>query len=150
TQRLIYADWLEEQGHPRAEFIRVQCEAAERERASAEDLRLVDDGGRDLHAQEQRLLRRHEKTWRAEDLGKRNINHQCTFRRGFVETVSMSAQTFLTRAEELFQRAPLRTVRLNEIRHVVAQLADCPWLAKVEVLDLSSRGNQIGDVGLER
>ncbi len=26
TPRLIYADWLEERGHPRAEFIRVQCE----------------------------------------------------------------------------------------------------------------------------
>src|SRR5205807_10301364 len=26
--RLIYADWLEERGDPRAEFIRVQCELA--------------------------------------------------------------------------------------------------------------------------
>lgn len=26
--RLIYADWLEEQGDPRAEFIRLQCALA--------------------------------------------------------------------------------------------------------------------------
>src|ERR1700677_1851891 len=26
--RLIYADWLEERGYPRSEFIRVQCEIA--------------------------------------------------------------------------------------------------------------------------
>ena len=28
TPRLIYADWLEERGDPRGEFIRVQCELA--------------------------------------------------------------------------------------------------------------------------
>jgi len=28
TPRLVYADWLEEHGDPRGEFIRVQCELA--------------------------------------------------------------------------------------------------------------------------
>ena len=29
TPRLIFADWLEENGDPRREFVRVQCELAE-------------------------------------------------------------------------------------------------------------------------
>jgi uncharacterized protein (TIGR02996 family) len=34
TPRLIYADWLEEQGDPRGEFIRLQCALAQKQMAS--------------------------------------------------------------------------------------------------------------------
>lgn len=53
--RLIYADWLEEQGDARAEFIRAQCE---RERLPWHEARWWQ-----LYDREQELLARHGKAW---------------------------------------------------------------------------------------
>jgi uncharacterized protein (TIGR02996 family) len=55
TPRLIYADWLDERGDPRGEFIRVQCELA---RLPQADSRL--DG---LRARERALLKDHQQEW---------------------------------------------------------------------------------------
>ena len=49
--RLVYADWLEERGNPRGEFIRLQCAL---ERMSQEDPRRES-----LQAREQELLAEH-------------------------------------------------------------------------------------------
>jgi uncharacterized protein (TIGR02996 family) len=55
TPRLIFADWLEEHGDPRGEFIRVQCELSRT---------AVDDPRRDELARRQRVLRDpNEKAW---------------------------------------------------------------------------------------
>src|SRR5262245_17894644 len=70
--RLIYADWLEENGEPeRAEFIRVQCELARLPRG--------DDRRPTLLARERRLFVTHGGTW-----GRGRLDER--FRRGFVET----------------------------------------------------------------
>src|SRR6266571_2688786 len=53
--RLIYADWLDERGDPRGEFIRVQCELA---RMSGDNPRRVG-----LEAREQELLKQNEQAW---------------------------------------------------------------------------------------
>ena len=71
TPRLIYADWLEEQGDPRGEFIRVQCELAkEREhktRSSTEYQR--------LYQRNELLERLHKKKW-LKPIPKRNTGAQ--------------------------------------------------------------------------
>ena len=55
TPRLIYADWLEEQGDPRGEFIRIQCALAG----------LPPDDARrpELGAREAALLESHREAW---------------------------------------------------------------------------------------
>jgi len=75
TARLVFADWLQENGHPeRAEFIRVQCELAR--------LDEWDEGRRPaLEKREKKLLKQFEKDWR------KNLPaelREAPFRRGFV------------------------------------------------------------------
>jgi uncharacterized protein (TIGR02996 family) len=105
--RLIYADWLEEQGDPeglaRAEFIRVQIE-----------LETLDEPGPRLwrlREREAELLG----TWRAEWVppGLRELVLGEEFRRGFVEGVTLTAGQFLERAEDVFRLAPVRRLRLS-------------------------------------
>jgi uncharacterized protein (TIGR02996 family) len=70
AHRLVYADWLDEQGNPeRAEFIRVQCELARLPCGSlpgrpptAEEL-AIDHARQTLQAREQDLLDRHARDW---------------------------------------------------------------------------------------
>src|SRR5947208_11915649 len=84
TPRLVYADWLEERGDPRSEFIRVQCAVA---RIAADDQRC-----HALQAREKQLLTEHARDW-CVPLGLEP--DQCEFRRGFVEAVEIHAARFL-------------------------------------------------------
>lgn len=52
--RWIYADWLEEQGNPRGEFIRIQCALA--------GTGLGESQRRELERRQQELLGKHEQT----------------------------------------------------------------------------------------
>ncbi len=56
--RLIFADWLEERGDPRGEFVRLQCELA--------PLRWDDPRRPELERRQAELLRRHGDEWRGE------------------------------------------------------------------------------------
>jgi uncharacterized protein (TIGR02996 family) len=97
TLRLVYADWLQERGDPRAEFIRVQVALA---RMAADDSQLGT-----LRARERDLLEEHAQDWCAPlglDL------EQCEFRRGFVEAAEIRADQFLKHPEVLLRAAPVR------------------------------------------
>src|SRR4051812_46356814 len=60
TPRLMYADWLQENGQPeRAEFIRVQCELARLEKGDASARK------KDLEKRERKLWRQHRQVWQA-------------------------------------------------------------------------------------
>ena len=74
--RLIYADWLEERGDPRGEFIRVQCQL--------EEIDEYDPRFKELKARERELLAAHEHEWLGELDGRVS---KWIFRRGFVEHV---------------------------------------------------------------
>jgi uncharacterized protein (TIGR02996 family) len=127
--RLIYADWLEEHGDPRGEFIRVQCALARPGRKTR---------WADLKAREQTLLAEYRKEW-IKPL--RGIWKMLRFRRGFVEGMTLTVQKFLERSERLFRLAPVRDVRLIEIDHfMVPALAACPHLAFLRGLSLSLGG----------
>lgn len=45
--RLVYADWLDEQGRPGGEFLRVDCDIARLDPAEFEQWELVEDGSRE-------------------------------------------------------------------------------------------------------
>ena len=118
--RLIFADWLDEHGHPRGEFIRVQVALS---RMSAGDPR------RDTLAdREAALLARFHAPW-SDPL--RGIAGWTEFRRGFIETVNIDGRTFLRRADDLFRLAPVRHIRFLDVGSTLERLTECPQLARL-------------------
>lgn len=125
--RLVYADWLEEQGNPRGEFIRLQCEL---------DAGVENEEQRiDLQIRERDLLDEYGEEWAGTvpSLVDRHI-----FLRGFVEYVVMTMPAFVSLAKELFELAPIRHAMLNCHRAGDAQpLADCRQLEQLNGLILA-------------
>src|SRR3954471_25092659 len=81
--RLIYADYLDERGDPRGEFIRLQIERP--------SLHFADPRRVELAERERELLRRHEDEWLG-PLSAVVSSHE--FRRGFVGYVMVMTDTF--------------------------------------------------------
>jgi uncharacterized protein (TIGR02996 family) len=136
TPRLVYADWLEENGDgDRAEFIRVQVQLA---------CRAEDDPRRPaLKLRERALLTRHEATWAGPFRGR---VESWQFRRGFVEQITTGAAKFLTQTEHLFRLAPIRHVRLRRATWCLHRLSECPFLARLTGLDLGGHVYRPGGV----
>ncbi len=139
--RLIFADWLEENGdQERAEFIRARIACA---RAEGPD--------RSQHFRRSReLLNRNCKRWVAPLA--RLVGHEPYepwitspgeadirfFPRGFLDEITMDARRFLDNAEELFAIAPLQVLALRGGGGLGEELAACPWLkwiCKVSFID---------------
>jgi len=132
--RLIFADWLEEHGDPRAEFIRVQCELAV--------LATDDPHHAELTKRERMLLDQHERLWAAA-FRRRALTWK--FHRGFVEEMRIPTLQFLEEATPLFRRAPIRHVSFFDDGKHLARLAVAPLLANLATVDLSH--SQVGDAG---
>ncbi len=97
--RLVYADWLEEHDRPeRAEFIRVECEAARADHSTDDYPRLL------RHSD--RLRATHGAEWFG-PLATGELAKIIITRRGFVDSASLSADFFALRADEIFAHAPL-------------------------------------------
>jgi uncharacterized protein (TIGR02996 family) len=142
TARLVYADFLDEEGGPanaaRAEFIRVQVRLAQFDEA---------DPARDaLEDRENELLRTHERDWLG-PLGAPVAKglKEWRFERGFVGKVRADARTLFSHGAELFDRHPISRVRLvpaeSSTPGPLARLAKREWWARVRALrltDLSS------------
>jgi uncharacterized protein (TIGR02996 family) len=146
--RLIYADWLEDQGVPeraaRGEFIRVQVEQA---RTSINDPCYLA-----LQIREEALLQTHWDAWVGplrEALGNPTgssfhnawldrpfaataLSH---FRRGFVETVTVTGRRFINCAEKLARLTPIRQVRLGLAGSLIDQIGQLSMLSQVESLE---------------
>jgi uncharacterized protein (TIGR02996 family) len=137
--RLIYADWLQEHENPRGEFIRVQVELA---RMAPDDPRRPE-----LAARERELLSQHEDEWVAPLWEFQPW--QYTFRRGFVEELSIPDTVFLDRGEQLVRLAPVLYLHLGHTEGPAraAGLAGSPALARLRGLDLG--GWPLGDLGLQ-
>ena len=132
--RLVYADWLEENGGPqeqaRAEFIRVQVELAKTPENTPRH--------KELSAREKALWKAHKVEWLKglpPHLRKRDLR----FHRGFLEELDVPPKTWAKHGEKLFGRHPVHRLRLPGTvdRHVAGELAVIPYLARVRVLDLS-------------
>ncbi|HEY8504059.1 MAG TPA: TIGR02996 domain-containing protein [Gemmataceae bacterium] len=133
--RLIYADYLEERGDPRGEFIRLQCALAELPPTDPDRARLA--------AREQELRERHGAEWAG---AVPRLVSGWEFRRGFIEEVALPAGAFLESAAELFRLTPLRRVRLYGAAEFLDRLVQAPELARVRELDLC--GGELGNAGV--
>jgi uncharacterized protein (TIGR02996 family) len=123
--RLIFADYLDERGDPRGEFIRVQVALAQ--------LSAGDPRRRPLQDREAALLAKFHRAW-SDPL--RRIAGWTEFRRGFVETVNVEARTFLLKAVDLFRMAPVRHVRFLDVGSSLGRLMECPQLARLTALTI--------------
>src|SRR5262245_35830763 len=100
--RLVYADWLDERGDPRGEFIRTQCEA--------ERLPEFDDRRADLEARADDLLAAHEADWLGPAAA---VLADWEFRRGFVGRVEITPRDLRGWPDEVFRAAPASCARLR-------------------------------------
>lgn len=165
TARLVYADWLEENGEAeRGQFIRVQVELA---RNGIGDARR-----KELERQETKLLKGKKTVWKANIPVIKGVRWG-EFLRGFVsEAIVQSVFMFHRYARQIVEAIPLQVLRLRTVNslHAVAvsphvknvrelhipnqriaegpieQLATAKNLGKVRVLNLS--GNSLGDKGV--
>jgi uncharacterized protein (TIGR02996 family) len=136
--RLVYADWLEEHGDAdRAEFIRAQIEAA----------RLAQEKALRPTLQERwwKLLEKHRNEWLREVPAP--LRKGVEFKRGFVDWLHCSALELLRGAERLFRRCPVRSVRLKYVTRHLAELAACPYLARLNQINFQAAGNRIDGAG---
>jgi uncharacterized protein (TIGR02996 family) len=148
--RLIFADWLEEQGDAnsvaRAEFIRIQCALAAGN--------LPQKRRAELARRERQILDVWGKEW-ARPICR--LAQSWTFHRGFIDEVAMWIDTFLRYAGQLFRRAPIQCLSFLP-RMVpqsypdiypplnVAALADSKHLRRLRGLGLSQNQLESRDV----
>src|SRR6266404_305728 len=120
--RLVYADWLEEQGDPRAEFIRVQCELA---RLAADDSESKEQRSQ-LEDRADKLLLEHGDAWRIEipEWARKG----CEFERGFVQHVTIWTDWQHHYGPHLSQTAPITKITLQNVKGSAIEFADGPQL----------------------
>lgn len=137
--RLVFADWLDEQGDPRGEFIRLQIMLAQLDEDDPRRLVVVD------RLLEFDHLRRPD--WQPPP---RSGIRWGNLKRGLVQDVTIDVwEGFLAHAHELFQLAPIRTLHLRfpiEIDEM-EQFAAWEGLRRLKALHISF--NQLGDLGTE-
>ncbi|MFO0925885.1 MAG: TIGR02996 domain-containing protein [Gemmataceae bacterium] len=106
TPRLVYADWLTENGQDdRAEFIRVQVERAR--------LPVWDPGQVRLRVRERQLLAAHGEEWLAEMPAIKGVRWE-GFRRGIVAEVSFASyEAMRTTAPAVRAAAPIEAVTVH-------------------------------------
>ncbi len=160
--RLVYADWLEENGvNERAEFIRIQCQRQ----------RLPEEAPKRLRLQrgECELFQKHGEEWTPK-FAKVIKNYK--FRRGFVGEIEMTTAQYVKHGAGMFKRGPtldrvhltdvydpnkLTTCRnLRHVRHLTVERAfgddfvgqeilNSPHLRELRSLDMRGSGLQIRD-----
>jgi uncharacterized protein (TIGR02996 family) len=132
TPRLVYADWLQEQGDEerqvRAELIRTQCELG---RLPPGDRRRAG-----LEGQARAILKEHGRKW-TQPLRRERLGRGWEFRRGFVEGVTLSIRKqFVPKAARLFALAPIRAVRFRDASNELDDLMTSSYLARLRSIDL--------------
>ncbi len=141
--RLIYADWLEENGHPeRAEFIRVQIELS----------RLNDDGPRReaLEDRQDELLAAHGDEWRSASLYPYcRPPEDARFHRGFLEEALLPTPD---KACAVLRSAPVRRleVEMAATAKGLAELVRLPEFAQVRELKVGLGRVSLKALGLLR
>src|SRR4051794_17864000 len=101
SPRLRYADWLESNGNPLGEFIRLQCVLAQYP---------VREPHLHYERREQILLAQFKGMW-SEHLAERV--EWCSFRRGFIEEIALTDRQFIKHGKTLFRLAPVLDIHLK-------------------------------------
>jgi uncharacterized protein (TIGR02996 family) len=136
--RLVFADWLEEQGEPQAELIRVQCEWAHLDKG--------DPRRGALERREGELRQIYDPVWFG-PLRENNISGK--FRRGFLQVKVKGIRRFLELAERLLSRPWVLHVELEDKRagrEALVALVNSPYFVRLRGLDLS--GSRLGNEGV--
>lgn len=171
TPRLMFADWLDENGRPlRAEFIRLQC-------ATQEPGRLPPDEHKKAVRRLDELVRDHQRELIPGPLGGELTALDITFDRGFLSEVRVTARQFVLNPHPFPLLVPLPKICVRNLNHgafnrfvarpelaavsaiavnspperAAPALAACPYLARLETLDWRHHGVGfgVGDAGLE-
>lgn len=133
--RLACAAWLERQGNPHGEFIRVQCALA-RLPDTAPDYALWKQREEHLLATQRDAL--------LGPLASLPLDVRCE--RGFIVSATLAADTFLRHADLLFRHAPLREVCLKELHGQMFAVAASAHLQRLERLFLTFNDLQADDI----
>jgi uncharacterized protein (TIGR02996 family) len=136
AERLIYADWLMDQGNPRGEFMQCQLQARRLPSGSPRRLDL------EAHAHDLRLL--YEADWLGPLLGPIG---NWEWRDGMLDWVTVAVDVFLANAARWLPALPLLGVQLRKVRPYVADLARCEQLAHLNGLYLGD--NDLTDNDLD-
>ncbi len=132
TPRLIFADWLDEEGDPRGRFIRVQLALA--------DLDEDAPARRALLVEEQALLGAHREAWEAP---LRKLAGGFVFRRGFVDELNVEAKKFVRQAHEIFTASPVQHVHLLDVGDSLTEVLQSPYLSRLSAVTI--HGQHIGE-----
>src|SRR6266545_2798134 len=136
TPRLVYADWLEENGDPlRAEFIRVQVQLA----AHPGKFRL------ELKARAERLHRKSHGLWTRGSPSGPGVRIGRDLQRGFYHNATFEGEgTFAAHADRVFAWTPIDSVWINWLQDDSIQpILASPYLRRLTKLMLS---HHCGDV----
>lgn len=126
--RLVYADWLLDQGDPRGLFIHLDIACLYED----DPLKL-----RMLLRDRKRVLQRYEDLWSPGD----KVTAIGGFTRGFLEAVTMTPGQLLEHGDAVFEREPVHELRLRyESELPVVALSDCRFLERVRRLRIEFDG----------
>lgn len=128
TVRLVYADWLDENGDPeRAEFIRLQVAQADKPRAYDE-----------AYFRAEALCKKNSATWIGEIPKLSGIEWDDTFRRGFIHGVRVTASKgLLKHHSQLFAATPIQVLTLYDaIAELVTKVLQIPEIDRLTELYL--------------
>ncbi len=158
ARRLIYADWLEENGYNRdAVFIREQCEAyLASERLPYHEQRLAPwsrVGGLwvpDVPQEKDERWHLLSRVWGRQQPERcyalMRIGKEFLFRRGFVEYGSFRAQKVVENAEKLFSMAPFLFLTITSPNKSAMDAVEQPKMSQIVGLDLSNTLVDLQDV----
>jgi len=100
--RLVYADWLSDNGDPRGEFIQIQCRRA--------SLPFWEEEYWTLRQREQELLKQHRTQW-AGELPKLVYHYQ--FHRGFPGRIYIYGSRYLRHIEQISKLTPMEDLAVH-------------------------------------
>lgn len=124
TPRLVYADWLDENNqHIRAEFIRVQCEIAQKEHLS----RAMLNRHVDLFKRNQELIDTHPKELHG-SLAVLAKDAVIEFHRGFVAFIELPVKKFLAHAATIAAAKPRPSVSVKSVAGRLSRFVQSPYL----------------------
>ena len=154
--RLVYADWLQDHGDPRAEFIRVQCELAERMKQDVRQRYLLEQHAAllsrkdpelaSLWERNDSLLRKYQGIW-TRDLSTTKLKGY-TFRRGFIDEVRITLTQFVRQARKLKKGAPLlSSLRITRVHESgLSVLSQCELLSQIRTLSLRNVNQSVTEI----
>lgn len=134
--RLVYADWLEEHGEVRGEFIRLQCELSQLVPYSQAYFAVLN--------RSEPILQANREHW-ATELGVK-ITRKIKYVRGFPSILEVAATDFLKHGKRLQRATPLDWLRLPYSSNRVHKLVDSGLLEPLTGLNLKSQKLSLDEV----